>query len=125
MKAECDPGDVSSPGHTWLPGVSSMFTVRGKNYMEDKKKFTSAAGLYQSAGVDYYRTDARVSNVCDCLDLGNILNGVPVSSCAGIPSLFVVNAQIPSSAPSLANSRYVCDIQLKSVLCAIYYVNDN
>ncbi len=75
--------------------------------MEDRKKRTSAEGLYQAAGVDYYRTDARVSNVCDFLDLESVLDGVPVSNIAGVPSLIVFNAQIPSAAPLLASTRYV------------------
>ncbi len=84
-----------------------MFAVRGKNYMEDRKKCTSAEGLYQAAGVDYYRTYARVSNICDFLDLESVLDGVPVSSCPGVPSLLVFNVQIPSAAPSLASTKYV------------------
>ncbi len=80
--------------------------------MEDRKKCTSAEGLYQAAGVDYYRTHARVSNICDFLDLKSVLNGVPESSCPGIPSLLVFNAQIPSAAPSLTSTRYVLNDDL-------------
>ncbi len=107
MKADCTPGDVRSPVHSWLPGVSSMFTIRGKNYMEDKKKCISAEGLYQAAGVDYWHTDARVSNICDILDLDSVLEDAPVSSIAGVPSLIVFNTQIPSAAPSLTSTRYM------------------
>jgi hypothetical protein len=46
QRASQPSGDLSAPQQTWQTGTSSAFKLRGKNYMQDRKKFPSEEAMY-------------------------------------------------------------------------------
>ncbi|CAM9359262.1 unnamed protein product [Phaeothamnion confervicola] len=95
---------------TWCPDPGTIFMVRGKDYMSDRKKVLSSTALYELRGVDFFQTDQRVSQVAASLDMSALLAEArpsPLQDTAGagiggVPSLLVLNVQLPyGPAPSM------------------------
>ncbi|XP_054823590.1 uncharacterized protein LOC129321724 [Prosopis cineraria] len=74
----------------WSEIDSSTFKVRGQNYFKDKKKvFAPNYSAYYPFGVDVYLSPRKVDHIARFVEL-------PVISSSGnLPSILVVNVQIP------------------------------
>ncbi|XP_071731087.1 uncharacterized protein [Rutidosis leptorrhynchoides] len=85
----------------WSPLEPSTFKVRGHNYLRDKKKenaFNQAA--YHPIGVDVFLSPRKINHVARLVELPN------VETSRKVPSLLVVNLQIPLYQPALFQSEY-------------------
>lgn len=81
-----------TPG-TWSVAPASTFKIRQPGYAKNKRKAPSDAAFFQVVSVDLFDTEMRVNQISD-----HVLFPKPAveSPDPHIPSLFVVNAQIPS-----------------------------
>ncbi|KAL9686741.1 hypothetical protein QQ045_031134 [Rhodiola kirilowii] len=81
---------------SWSPIEPNTFRVRGMNYLRDKKKeHASNKAAYYPFGVDVYLSHRKISHIARLVELPAI------SSSPILPSLLVVNVQIPLYPPSI------------------------
>eukprot|EP00903_Cladosiphon_okamuranus_P019625 g18047.t1 len=97
-------GNLAAPHHSWSNGIVDVFRVRGKGYMQDRKKVTPAESLYEMVGLDVFATEARVGNMASEVALDSVTNDLPEVSIPGVPPLLVINVQLPSASPALMTS---------------------
>lgn len=84
--------DGGPPG-TWSVAPASTFKIRQPGYAKSKRKAPSDKAFFEVVAVDLFDTDARVGRIFE-----QVVLPVPAfeSPDPDVPSLFVVNAQIPS-----------------------------
>ncbi|KAK8683598.1 hypothetical protein V6N13_039653 [Hibiscus sabdariffa] len=95
----CSYGDTLSKDPTcalpcsWTEAEPSTFLIRGKNYLEDRKKFKAKGTLMQMVAADWLRSDKRED------DLGGRPGGIVQKYAAqgGPEFFFIVNIQVPGS----------------------------
>uniref|UniRef100_A0A7N1A1B9 Protein ENHANCED DISEASE RESISTANCE 2 C-terminal domain-containing protein n=1 Tax=Kalanchoe fedtschenkoi TaxID=63787 RepID=A0A7N1A1B9_KALFE len=81
---------------SWSPIDPSTFRVRGMNYLRDKRKeHASNKAAYYPFGVDVYLSHRKINHIARLVELPAI------SSSGELPSLLVVNVQIPLYPPTL------------------------
>ncbi|CAN0143548.1 unnamed protein product [Scytosiphon promiscuus] len=98
------PGTFTAPPHSWSNGISSVFRVRGKGYMQDRMKVPPADTLYDMVGFDIFSTEARVGNMASEVVLDSVTKDLPEVCADGVPPLLVINVQLPSAPPALMTS---------------------
>ncbi|CAM9866590.1 unnamed protein product, partial [Chrysoparadoxa australica] len=100
------PGDISAPPRTWLQGSAALFNVRGKEYIQDRKKVTGTGPIYEMVGMDMFGTEARVMHIADTMSLASVTESLPAvpSQAAAVPPLLVVNVQLPTASPVFMSS---------------------
>ncbi|XP_012471524.1 protein ENHANCED DISEASE RESISTANCE 2 [Gossypium raimondii] len=78
---------------SWTAAEPSTFLIRGKNYLEDRKKFKAKGTLMQMVAADWLRSDKRED------DLGGRPGGIVQKYAArgGPEFFFIVNIQVPGS----------------------------
>jgi len=89
---------VPTAPHTWANGCGKHFSVRAKGYKTHKKKTFSGDPLYNCVAVDFVKVEARVNHMA----ADYILPEPTVQfSHPKVPQFFVVNAQLPTDAPTM------------------------
>ncbi|KAJ8608819.1 hypothetical protein CTAYLR_009360 [Chrysophaeum taylorii] len=85
--------EQGGPPGTWSVAPGSTFKIRQVGYAKSKRKAPSEDAFFQVVSVDLFDTDARVNRMSD-----HVSFALPTvkSPDPDVPSLFVVNAQIPS-----------------------------
>lgn len=86
-----DHGDV--PPGTWSRCSGSTFKIRQLGYKQSKKKAPSSESFYEVVAVDLFDTESRQHSMAATMELPTPERASPDDH---IPSLFVVNAMIPS-----------------------------
>ncbi|XP_076894090.1 uncharacterized protein LOC143546278 [Bidens hawaiensis] len=86
---------------SWSPLDPSTFKVRGHNYMKDKKKeWASSQAAFYPIGVDVFLSPRKIDHIARLLELPK------VESSGKIPSLLVVNLQIPLYPPGIFQQEF-------------------
>ncbi|XP_024978517.1 uncharacterized protein LOC112515814 [Cynara cardunculus var. scolymus] len=86
---------------SWSPLEPSTFKVRGHNYLRDKKKESAPnQAAFYPIGVDVFLSPRKIDHIARLLELPTI------ESSGKIPSLLVVNLQIPLYPPALFQHEY-------------------
>lgn len=83
---------------TWSVAPASTFKIRQLGYMKSKRKAPSEPAFFEVVSVDLFDTDTRVNTMSEHLELPTPVTSSPDPD---VPSLFVVNAQIPSETGSI------------------------
>lgn len=85
---------------SWSPIEPSTFKVRGPNYLRDKKKESASNyAAYTPFGVDVYLSPRKINHIARFVEL-------PASnSYAEVPSILVVNLQIPLYPTAILHSE--------------------
>ncbi|KAK6138090.1 hypothetical protein DH2020_028180 [Rehmannia glutinosa] len=78
---------------SWTPTDPSTFLIRGKTYLDDRKKIKAKGTLMEMVGADWLRSDKRED------DLGGRPGGIVQKYAAkgGPEFFFIVNIQVPGS----------------------------
>ncbi|XP_076897751.1 uncharacterized protein LOC143551130 [Bidens hawaiensis] len=85
----------------WSPLDPSTFKVRGHNYLRDKKKENASnEAAFYPIGVDVFLSQRKIDHISRLIQLPTI------ESSGKIPSLLVVNLQIPLYPPTIFQSEY-------------------
>jgi len=108
-RAEMQPGkDLMA----WNDSQASTFKLRiGPNYSKNNKKAPSADSLYSLVAMDLLRSDEKICNLAGSkrILLPPHRPGVDPSMedlrKAGIPRLFIVNAQVPDKGPVMVGKQ--------------------
>ena len=86
--------------HHWMPCLASTFVTRiGPAYARNKQKAPSPDALMELCGVDLVRTPSRIDNLGARVTFPDDFFSVP-SPLPGVPSLFIVNCQVPQEFPT-------------------------
>eukprot|EP01032_Pedospumella_encystans_P015765 gene15765-18016_t len=93
-----------SPEHTWCKADYRQFNVRvGPDYNRHKKKAPSAVPIYEPFAVDVFCTKLRADHCSPRFQLLDPASKAPINVDTGhpfVPSVFVIQIQIPSDPPS-------------------------
>nr|XP_043615510.1 uncharacterized protein LOC122587412 [Erigeron canadensis] len=85
----------------WSPLEPSTFKVRGHNYMRDKKKENASnLAAFYPIGMDVFLSPRKIDHIARLLELPT------VETSGKVPSLLIVNLQIPLYPPALFQSEY-------------------
>ena len=83
--------------HSWKEVDHSSFLLRvGPNYQKTGTKAPSPASLYEIVGVDCIQAGNKINDIASKLTIPKDWNDIETNH-PHVPSLFVVNMQIPSS----------------------------
>ncbi|XAR51794.1 hypothetical protein NMG60_11006529 [Bertholletia excelsa] len=85
----------------WSPIEPSIFKVRGRNYLRDKKKdfAPNCAGFYP-CGVDVFLSPRKIDHIARFVEL-------PATNSSGeVPAILVVNLQIPLYPATIFQNEY-------------------
>ncbi|CAI5738164.1 unnamed protein product [Peronospora destructor] len=85
-------GRSSNVEHSWTTSRAETFAVRSSDYKKSRKKEPSKAALFEFVGADFVRTDSKLDLISERVDF-------PPEHVNR--RLFVINAQLPSYAPSV------------------------
>jgi hypothetical protein len=82
---------------TWSgnPGNSHSFSLRGKNYKRDRKKFSSQSSAYEVKQLLVFRSEKKVMDVHDKIFGGKVGELIRER----VPSVLIVNVMIPDYPP--------------------------
>lgn len=79
--------------NSWSASEPSLFPIRGKTFLEDRKKITAESTLLQTVAVDWLKSDKREDDLAS--RPGNIVQKYAAD---GRPEFFfIVNFQVPGS----------------------------
>uniref|UniRef100_A0A6N2L728 START domain-containing protein n=1 Tax=Salix viminalis TaxID=40686 RepID=A0A6N2L728_SALVM len=79
---------------SWATADPSSFLIRGKNYLDDQKKFKAKGTLMQMVAADWLRSDKREDDLAG--RPGSIVQ-VKYAAQGGSEFFFIVNIQVPGS----------------------------
>ncbi|CAN0137414.1 unnamed protein product, partial [Hapterophycus canaliculatus] len=100
-QADCPSADgAGMPPHTWSQAGAEKFLVRrGPDYSKNKLKSPSSGSFYELRSMDWYKSTSKVDGVAKRLAAA----GLPEAdfSHPSVPSLLVVNVQLPLEAPQV------------------------
>ena len=124
---EEEEGTISSGSnkdvlHAWYPCDASTFSMRvGPNYSFTKQKAPSSQALYESVGLDLYRSDAKVDHIATHLNIPPEWLAMD-SHQEGVPSLLVVNVQMPwITSENTSLSSFLTEVKDGPGWSAIFY----
>ncbi|KAI8020437.1 hypothetical protein LOK49_LG04G03739 [Camellia lanceoleosa] len=85
----------------WSPIEPSIFKVRGQNYLRDKKKYSAPnSAAFYPFGVDVFLSPRKIDHIARFVELPDI------SSSGEVPSILVVNLQIPLYPATIFQNEY-------------------
>lgn len=116
--AECASADgVGMPPHSWSQVDPSKFMVRqGPNYSKHKRKDRSTGGsFYELRAMDWYKAGQKVDGVAK-LAAATALPEAKFSH-PSVPSLLVVNVQLPTEVRTAERGVCVCPLRLHRFFC--------
>ncbi|CAM9549464.1 unnamed protein product [Choristocarpus tenellus] len=94
---------TAMPQHSWSRVAGNTFRVRmGPNYLRTKHKEPSGEALYELVAIDWYRSEARLERLGERISLPIVERGHPT-----VPSLFIINMQMPMEAPTVMRKKKV------------------
>lgn len=103
--------EVGPEVHCWTQCESSSFVTRcGPSYARNKQKAPSGPALMELVGLDLVRTPHRIDRIGSRLTIPpDFLSVKTTDPQQLVPSLFIVNAQVPSEFPSTFSFTPVTD----------------
>jgi hypothetical protein len=95
--------DEHTEGASWLDERGSSFSVRSVGYARTRVKMPSGDALYDLAAIDAYHSPRRINEIVHLVEGVNEALGCPPSSGhSDIPSVLVINCQMPNIRPPLS-----------------------
>ncbi|KAL9226176.1 hypothetical protein vseg_002017 [Gypsophila vaccaria] len=96
LSVPCADDEKGIPAGSWSAISPSVFRVRGESYFKDKQKNTAPGYCpYTPIGVDLFACSQKINHIAQHLELPTVQgNGI-------LPSLLIVNIQLPAYAPSM------------------------
>ncbi|KAL5569329.1 hypothetical protein UlMin_025904 [Ulmus minor] len=104
---------------SWAAGDPSLFLIRGRNYLKDRKKIKAKGAFMQMVGADWLRSDKREDN------LGSRPGGIVQNFAEqGRPEFFfIVNFQIPGTSMYTLAMYYMMKTPLDENPLLLNFVN--
>ncbi|KAL9246353.1 hypothetical protein vseg_019899 [Gypsophila vaccaria] len=96
LTVPCANAEKGAPAGSWSAISPSVFRVRGETYFKDKQK-NEAPGYcpYTPIGADMFACSQKINHIAQHLELPSVQGN------GKLPSLLIVNIQLPAYAPSM------------------------
>jgi len=82
------------PTHFWSVPTASDFSIRGRNYLQDRKKIPAKDPFGELVAVDWLFDDQKIANICS-RPRGTFKSHLE-KYCTGKSIIFAVNLQVPA-----------------------------
>ncbi|KAK9675966.1 hypothetical protein RND81_11G044900 [Saponaria officinalis] len=96
LTVPCANAEKGAPAGSWSTVSPSVFRVRGETFFKDRQK-NEAPGYcpYTAIGVDMFASSQKINHIAQHLELPSVQGN------GKLPSLLIVNIQLPAYAPSM------------------------